>query len=47
MFNSCCISHMYVIYNDIIHIAQYDTRLIETETEHGIINDTYTMFSCA
>lgn len=38
---------MYVMYNDILHIAQYDTRLIETETEHYIINDTYTMFSCA
>lgn len=40
------ILYVYHVYNDILHITQYDTRLIETETEHGIINNICAMFSC-
>lgn len=47
MFSSgCYILHVYHVYNDILHITQYDTRLIEIETEHGIINNICAMFSC-
>lgn len=34
------------VYNDILHITQYDTRLIGIETEHDIINNICAMFSC-
>lgn len=40
------ILHICYVYNDILHITQYDTRLIETEAEHGIINNICAMFSC-
>jgi len=40
MFNSDYhILHVCHMCNDILHITQYDTRLIETETEHDIINN--------
>lgn len=45
MFSDCYILYVCHVYNDTLHIT-YDTCLIETETERGIINNICAMFSC-